>query len=69
MHWAGVRFDDLLALVEPLPAAKAIRFVSLEEPYDDSLTLEQARLAERDARATRWTASRCRARTARRRAS
>ncbi len=44
VHWAGVRFDDLLALVDPLPAAKAIRFVSLEEPYDDSLTLDQARL-------------------------
>ncbi len=46
VHWGGVRFDDLLALAEPLPAAKAIRFVSLEEPYDDSLTLEQARLPD-----------------------
>jgi len=40
----GVRFKDLLALAEPLPAAKAIRFVSLEQPYDDSLTLDQVRL-------------------------
>ena len=39
-----MRFDDLLALVQPLPTAKAIRFVSLEEPYDDSLTLDQVRL-------------------------
>ena len=31
---------------EPLPAATAIRFVSLEEPYDDSLTLEQAPLPD-----------------------
>ena len=44
VRWAGVRFADLLALAEPLPAAQAIRFVSLEEPYNDSLTLDQARL-------------------------
>ncbi len=36
----------LLDLVEPLPTAKAIRFVSLEEPYNDSLTLEQALLPD-----------------------
>ena len=45
VRWGGVRFHDLLSLVEPLPEAKAIRFVSLEVPYDDSLTLEQAKLA------------------------
>jgi DMSO/TMAO reductase YedYZ molybdopterin-dependent catalytic subunit len=44
VHWAGVRFSDLLGLVEPLPTAHAIRFVSLEQPYTDSLTLEQAQL-------------------------
>jgi DMSO/TMAO reductase YedYZ molybdopterin-dependent catalytic subunit len=44
VRWAGVRFRDLLALVEPLPQAKAIRFVSAEEPYVDALTLEQALL-------------------------
>jgi DMSO/TMAO reductase YedYZ molybdopterin-dependent catalytic subunit len=44
VHWSGVRFSHLLDLVEPLPAAKAIRFDSLEVPYNDSLTLEQARL-------------------------
>ncbi len=44
VHWAGVRFRDLLALAEPLPAAQAIRFVSAEEPYDDSLTLQQTLL-------------------------
>ncbi len=44
VHWSGVRFKDLLALVDPLPAATAIRFVSMEEPYDDSLTLDQALL-------------------------
>ena len=46
VRWAGVRFEHLLELVEPLPEATAIRFVSLEQPYDDSLTLEQARLAD-----------------------
>jgi DMSO/TMAO reductase YedYZ molybdopterin-dependent catalytic subunit len=44
VRWGGVRFKDLLALVEPLPTAKAIRFVSLEQPYDDSLTLDQVSL-------------------------
>jgi DMSO/TMAO reductase YedYZ molybdopterin-dependent catalytic subunit len=44
VRWGGVRFRDLLALAEPLPSAKAIRFVSLEQPYDDSLTLDQVHL-------------------------
>jgi DMSO/TMAO reductase YedYZ molybdopterin-dependent catalytic subunit len=46
VHWAGVRFEHLLDLVEPLPGAHAIRFVSLEQPYNDSLTLEQVRLKD-----------------------
>lgn len=46
VHWAGVRFHDILGLVEPLPQATAIRFVSLEAPYDDSLTLDQAKLGD-----------------------
>jgi DMSO/TMAO reductase YedYZ molybdopterin-dependent catalytic subunit len=41
VHWSGVRFTHLLDEVQLLPEAKAIRFVSLEQPYDDSLTLEQ----------------------------
>jgi DMSO/TMAO reductase YedYZ molybdopterin-dependent catalytic subunit len=44
VRWGGVRFHDLLALAEPLPGATAIRFVSMEVPYDDSLTLDQAAL-------------------------
>ncbi len=44
VRWAGVRFSDLLALVRPMQSAKAIRFVSMENPYQDSLTLEQALL-------------------------
>ena len=46
VRWSGVRFHDLLALAEPLPQATAIRFVSMEVPYDDSLTLEQAKLPD-----------------------
>ena len=46
VRWAGVRLHELLRLAEPLPAAQAIRFVSDEEPYDDSLTLKQALLPD-----------------------
>jgi len=46
VHWAGVRFPDLLSLADPLPEARAIRFVSMEQPYEDSLTLEQALLPD-----------------------
>jgi DMSO/TMAO reductase YedYZ molybdopterin-dependent catalytic subunit len=42
VRWAGVRFADLLATAKPLPEAKAIQFISAEEPYVDTLTLEQA---------------------------
>ena len=41
VRWAGVRFRDLLALAQPLPRAHALRFVSAERPYDDTLTLAQ----------------------------
>jgi len=44
VRWSGVRFADLFSLVEPLPAAKAVKFVSAEEPYVDYLTMEQALL-------------------------
>jgi len=46
VHWQGVRFADLLAAAKPLPSAKALTFVSAEEPYADSLTLEQALLPD-----------------------
>jgi DMSO/TMAO reductase YedYZ molybdopterin-dependent catalytic subunit len=46
VRWAGVRFEHLLARAEPLPSARAIRFVSLEQPYTDSLTLQQATLPD-----------------------
>jgi len=43
VRWTGVRFPDLLAAARPLPAARALTFVSAERPYVDSLTLEQLR--------------------------
>ena len=46
VRWSGVRLEHLLALAEPLPQAKAIRFVSAEHPYDDSLTVRQALLPD-----------------------
>lgn len=47
VRWSGVRVHDLLAAARPLPAATALKFVSAEEPYEDSLTLAQ--LSEPDA--------------------
>ncbi len=44
--WAGVRFEDLLAVARPSSAAKALTFVSAEKPYTDSLTLDQAELKD-----------------------
>jgi DMSO/TMAO reductase YedYZ molybdopterin-dependent catalytic subunit len=46
VRWSGVRLRHVFDLVDPLPEAKAIRFVSAEAPYNDSLTLEQARLPD-----------------------
>jgi DMSO/TMAO reductase YedYZ molybdopterin-dependent catalytic subunit len=46
VHWGGVRFQHLFELVQPLPAATAVRFVSLERPYEDSLTLDQLRFPD-----------------------
>jgi DMSO/TMAO reductase YedYZ molybdopterin-dependent catalytic subunit len=46
VRWRGVRFADLLAEAAPTRAAKALRFVSAEEPYDDTLSLPQALAAD-----------------------
>jgi DMSO/TMAO reductase YedYZ molybdopterin-dependent catalytic subunit len=46
VHWGGIRFQHLFDLVQPLPTATAVRFVSLERPYEDSLTLEQLRFPD-----------------------
>jgi DMSO/TMAO reductase YedYZ molybdopterin-dependent catalytic subunit len=42
--WAGVRMSDLLSLAAPHPTAHALRFISMEQPYVDYLTLKQASL-------------------------
>jgi DMSO/TMAO reductase YedYZ molybdopterin-dependent catalytic subunit len=44
VRWSGIRLGHLLDAVEPLPGATALRFDSLEIPYNDSLTLEQVKL-------------------------
>jgi DMSO/TMAO reductase YedYZ molybdopterin-dependent catalytic subunit len=46
VHWAGVRFRDLLDAARLRPDAKALRFVSDEVPYDDTLRLPQALLPD-----------------------
>ena len=46
VHWAGVRFGDLLGAAQPLPSARVLSFVSAERPYVDTLTVEQAGLAD-----------------------
>ena len=44
VHWAGVRFRDLLAAAGPGSEATVLEFVSAEIPYVDTLTLDQAML-------------------------
>jgi DMSO/TMAO reductase YedYZ molybdopterin-dependent catalytic subunit len=46
VHWAGVRFHDLLAAARPLPQAGALHLVSAEKPYDDYLDLRQVALPD-----------------------
>jgi len=46
VHWGGVRLRDVLARASPLPSAHALEFVSAEQPYVDSLTLEQSSLQD-----------------------
>jgi DMSO/TMAO reductase YedYZ molybdopterin-dependent catalytic subunit len=44
VHWGGVRLADVLGRAKPLAAGHALRFVSMEVPYVDYLTLRQASL-------------------------
>ena len=44
VRWGGVRLGEVLALAQPKDVAHAIEFVSMEKPYVDYLTLEQAGL-------------------------
>ena len=44
VQWGGVRLGEVLALAEPKDVAHAIQFVSMEQPYVDYLTRQQAAL-------------------------
>ena len=44
VHWAGVRFKDLLAVAGPQASGSVLEFVSAEAPYADTLTVRQAEL-------------------------
>jgi DMSO/TMAO reductase YedYZ molybdopterin-dependent catalytic subunit len=46
VHWGGVRIRDVLAGAKPIARAHALRFVSMEKPYVDYLTLDQAALGD-----------------------
>lgn len=46
VHWRGVRFADLLAAAGLHPDARVLTFTSAEQPYVDTLTLEQAKLPD-----------------------
>jgi DMSO/TMAO reductase YedYZ molybdopterin-dependent catalytic subunit len=46
VHWGGVRIRDVLAAARPLSSAQALEFVSMEQPYVDYLTLDQASLGD-----------------------
>ena len=43
VHWTGVRLSDLLDRAGVKPEATALRFVSFDGEYTESLTLAQAR--------------------------
>jgi DMSO/TMAO reductase YedYZ molybdopterin-dependent catalytic subunit len=43
VRWAGVRLRDVLDAAGPTTAARAVRFVSFDGAYTESLTLRQAR--------------------------
>jgi DMSO/TMAO reductase YedYZ molybdopterin-dependent catalytic subunit len=46
VRWRGVRLRSILDLAGPLRSGRALRFVSSEKPYEDSLTIEQATLPD-----------------------
>ena len=46
VHWGGVRIADVLARARPQATGHALRFVSMEVPYVDYLTLPQASLPD-----------------------
>ena len=50
VHWGGVRLSDVLDRAQPQASGHALRFVSMEVPYVDYLTLHAGVAPRRDAR-------------------
>jgi len=46
VHWGGVRIGDVLDRARPKASGHALRFVSMEVPYVDYLTMPQASLRD-----------------------
>jgi DMSO/TMAO reductase YedYZ molybdopterin-dependent catalytic subunit len=46
VHWGGVRIGDVLDRARPKASGHALRFVSMEVPYVDYLTMPQAALRD-----------------------
>jgi DMSO/TMAO reductase YedYZ molybdopterin-dependent catalytic subunit len=46
VHWGGVRLHDVLGPARPQASGRALRFVSMEVPYVDYLTVPQASLRD-----------------------
>ena len=46
VRWAGVRLADVMEAAGARKNVSALRFVSAEQPYEDSLTLQQALLPD-----------------------
>jgi DMSO/TMAO reductase YedYZ molybdopterin-dependent catalytic subunit len=46
VRWAGVRMHDVLALAKPQASGHGLQFTSMEVPYVDSLTMQQASLRD-----------------------
>ena len=46
VHWVGVRIGDVLDRARPKASGHALRFVSMEVPYVDYLTMPQAALRD-----------------------
>jgi DMSO/TMAO reductase YedYZ molybdopterin-dependent catalytic subunit len=46
VHWQGVRLQSLWDMAKPTAEAKYANFISLEQPYVDSLSMKQTTLPE-----------------------
>lgn len=46
VHWSGVRLVDILDAAQATSAATAVRFLSFDGTYTESLTLDQARRSD-----------------------